>query len=104
MMESPQIARILKVQAEERQRYGDSRLGEACVLARNLVKAGAGTRFITISHSNWDLHRKIYEKDGHYKLCRELDTALANLLTDFGIEQDSRWPESSGKDVCLLYG
>ena len=31
---------------------------------------------------DWDLHRKIYEKDGHYKLCRELDTALAGLLGD----------------------
>ncbi len=92
MMESPQIAKILKVQEEERQRYGDSRLGEACVLARNLVKAQAGTRFIMISHSGWDLHRKIYEKDGHYKLCRELDTALANLLTDLAANktQDGR--------------
>jgi len=82
MMESPEIARILQVQAEERQRYGGSRLGEACVLARNLVKADAGTRFIMISHFGWDLHRKIYEKEGHYKLCRELDLALAGLLSD----------------------
>ena len=82
MMESPQIARILKVQEEERQRYGSSRLGEACVLARNLVKAEAGTRFIMISHFGWDLHRKIYEKEGHYQLCRELDIALASLLSD----------------------
>ena len=92
MMESPQIARILKVQEDERLRYGDSRLGEACVLARNLVKAQAGTRFIMISHSGWDLHRKIYEKDAHYKLCRELDTALSNLLSDLATSksQDGR--------------
>jgi len=82
MMESPQISRILKVPEEERQRYGSSRLGEACVLARNLVKANAGTRFIMISHFGWDLHRKIYEKESHYKLCRELDLALAGLLSD----------------------
>ena len=92
MMESPQIAKILKVEDNERQRYGDSRLGDACVLARNLVKAQAGTRFIMISHSGWDAHRKIYEKDGHYKLCRELDAALANLLTDLAASktQDGR--------------
>jgi hypothetical protein len=82
MMESPEIARILQVQADERQRYGGSRLGEACVLARNLVKADAGTQFIMISHFGWDLHRKIYDKEGHYKLCRELDLALAGLLSD----------------------
>jgi Protein of unknown function (DUF1501) len=82
MMESPEIARILKVQEEERQRYGGSRLGEACVLARNLVKADAGTRFIMISHFSWDLHQKIYAQEGHYKLCRELDLALAGLLSD----------------------
>lgn len=82
MMESPQISKILKVQDEERRRYGNSELGEACVLARNLVRAEAGARFITMSHSNWDLHRKVYEKDGHYRLCRELDDAFAALLSD----------------------
>lgn len=90
MMESPHISRVLQVQKDERQRYGDSHLGEACVLARNLVRAGAGTRFISIAHSNWDLHRKIYEKDGHYKLCRELDMALASLLSDL---QSSKSPD-----------
>ena len=82
MMESPQISKILKVEAGERQRYGGSRLGEACVLARNLAKARAGTRFVMISHFGWDLHRKIYDKDAHYKLCQELDVALASLLND----------------------
>ncbi|PYV44208.1 MAG: hypothetical protein DMG06_07405 [Acidobacteria bacterium] len=82
MMESPQIPKILTIDEESRKRYGGSRLGEACVLARNLVKADAGTRFIAISHFHWDLHGNIYNKDGHYKLTRELDTALANLLID----------------------
>jgi len=82
MMESPQIPKILTVDEESRKRYGSSRLGDACVLARNLVKANAGTRFIAISHFNWDLHGNIYNKEGHYKVTRELDSALANLLID----------------------
>ncbi len=82
MMESPQIPKILTVQEEERKRYGNSQLGDACVLARNLVRADAGTHIIMVSHFGWDLHRNIYGSEGHYKLSRELDTALANLLTD----------------------
>jgi len=82
MMESPGIRKVLTVDAEERKRYGSTPLGDGCVLARNMVRARAGTRFIMISHAGWDLHAKAYEKEGQYKLARELDTAFANLLTD----------------------
>lgn len=82
MMESPRIRKILTLGEEERKRYGSTQLGDACVLARNLVGAQAGTHFIMISHKGWDLHAKIYEESGQYKLARELDTALGNLLKD----------------------
>src|SRR5262249_45001086 len=66
---------------------GGTQLGDACVLARNLARARAGTRFIMISHKGWDLHAKIYEEGGQYKLARELDIAAANLLKD--LEEDN---------------
>jgi hypothetical protein len=82
MMESPGIRTILTLPQEERKRYGGTPLGDACLLARNLVEAKAGTRFVMISHHGWDLHAKIYDQNAQAKLGRELDTALANLLRD----------------------
>jgi hypothetical protein len=82
MMESPGIRKVLTLNEEERKRYGSSPLGDACVLARNIVRAKAGARFIMISHPGWDLHVKAYEKGAQTKLARELDNALANLLLD----------------------
>jgi hypothetical protein len=82
MMESPEIRKILTLSDEEKKRYGGTPLGDACALARNLVRANAGTRFIMISHKGWDMHAKIYARDVQYKLARELDSALANLLKD----------------------
>ena len=83
MMESPEIRKVLTLSDEEKKRYGSTQLGDACALARNLVRANAGTRFIMISHKGWDMHAKIYARDVQlYKLARELDSALANLLKD----------------------
>jgi hypothetical protein len=82
MMESPHIRKVLAVNDDERKRYGGTPLGDACLLARNMVRAKAGARFIMISHPGWDLHVKAYENNAQTKLARELDTAFANLLTD----------------------
>jgi len=82
MMESPDIRQVLTLTEEDRKRYGSSQVGDACVLARNLVRAKAGTRFIMVSHKGWDTHVDIYAKNSQYKLARELDAALAGLLKD----------------------
>ena len=52
-MESPEIPKVLTVNEEERKRYGSSQLGDACVLARNPIRAEAGTHFIMISQPGW---------------------------------------------------
>ena len=85
MMTAPGLAEAFKIPEEDRARYGSSTLGDSCILARNLVRSGAGTRFISISHNGWDLHADMYDaknKRNHYGLCRELDSAFASLLTD----------------------
>lgn len=40
-----------------RERYGSSRIGTGCLLARRLVEAG--TRFVTVVDSGWDTHQQI---------------------------------------------
>jgi len=82
MMKAPELAKILKVTEEEHGRYGGSRLGDACVLARNLLRAEKGTRFVGLSQDGWDMHRNIYEKEAMYKRSHELDDALGALLKD----------------------
>jgi uncharacterized protein (DUF1501 family) len=85
MMQSPEIPKILRLDEEERKRYGGSPFGDACILARNILSADAGTRFIAINHGGWDFHLNIYDKTqktNHYTLSRELDGGLAELIGD----------------------
>jgi uncharacterized protein (DUF1501 family) len=85
MMLASGIGKVLTLPEEDRKAYGNSSLGDACVLARNLIAADAGTRHVLISHDGWDFHANIYDKSkpsNHYTLCRELDGALSQLLTD----------------------
>jgi uncharacterized protein (DUF1501 family) len=85
LMSSPRLPQILSLHDDERKRYGNSALGDACILARNLIEAEAGTHYVSISHSGWDLHANIYDKTAavnHFTLCRELDTAFSTLLVD----------------------
>ncbi|MGH8247661.1 MAG: DUF1501 domain-containing protein, partial [Gammaproteobacteria bacterium] len=85
LMSSPRLPGIFRLKEEEQKRYGNSALGDACILARRLVEADAGTRYISISHNGWDLHAKMFDRNervNHYTLCKELDNALASLLED----------------------
>ena len=85
MMLAPGIDRILKVQSEERTRYGSSPFGDACILARNLIAAEAGARYIFISQGSWDSHTDIYDKtkpDNVYRHSLDLDQGFASLLAD----------------------
>jgi hypothetical protein len=70
---------------DEKKRYGDNEVGLGCLLARNLIQADAGTRYIHIKHSGWDHHKHIFDHkagSNHYEHCNDLDRALANLLRD----------------------
>ncbi len=91
ILDNPKTAPIFNIKPEDHERYGASGLGDACVMARNLVQANAGTRFIFIAHGGWDLHADIYNKSsGVYGQCAELDGALANLLVDLESQTDDQ--------------
>jgi len=87
MMESPEIPKILKMDDSDKKRYGDSGFGDACILARNILGAERGARFVAINHGAWDLHTNIYDKaqkSNQYTLSRDLDTGLSELIADMG--------------------
>lgn len=89
----------------ERQRYGENEAGLGCLLARNLVRADAGARYVHITHPDWDHHGNIFEhgvKSNHYVRCNEFDRALANLLRDLSAEPSPRKPGSTLLDETLI--
>ena len=98
MMESPRIAQALALPAEDRKRYGASPLGDGCILARNMVRADAGTRFMLISHNGWDLHANMYDaknKGNHYGLAANW-TGIGGLAGGFADDPIERWQGPTG--------
>ncbi len=83
----PKFMRHFDLKAEPdalRERYGGE-FGQRCLLARRLVQAGV--RFVEVSHNlnflngtGWDVHNEGI--NNQHLLIRELDAALAGLLTD----------------------
>ncbi|HTM51195.1 MAG TPA: DUF1501 domain-containing protein [Bryobacteraceae bacterium] len=103
MMDTPQISRIVKLDEAERKAYGETPIGDACLLARNMVAAGAGARFLLLTHGDWDHHANIYGKDGKggvQQLSKELDAALSALL--FDLKRTKRQDGSSLLDRTLV--
>lgn len=94
MIRSPQVAGIFNLGEADRKRYGASAFGDACLIARNMVSADGGARFILVNQGGWDHHGDIYGKTdkstmedrrargGLYSNCGDLDLALSSLAAD----------------------
>ena len=94
LMADPRTAPLFDLKTEERTRYGNSDTGDAAIIARNLVEADAGTRFIFLQQRGWDHHSNIYQQQNHYKRSQELDPALASLIEDLATRK-----RASGKSL-----
>ena len=107
LLDNPKASPVFAVEPEDSVRYGSTDLGNACVIARNLVAEGAGTRFIFIAHNGWDLHDKLYDKTAkgsQYKQCAELDPALSGLLDDLEAQSDKDGRPLIDKTLVLCMG
>ena len=82
MMYEPGVTAAFRFTTQERNRYGNSAFGNSCLVARNLVSANLGTRYIQITLGGWDHHQNIYANNGIYAPARQLDAALSNLIAD----------------------
>ncbi|MEI6635167.1 MAG: DUF1501 domain-containing protein [Planctomycetota bacterium] len=69
---------ISREDAATRERYGRSRLGQGCLLARRLVESGV--RCVEVEMGGWDMHRDLWEELP--EKVGELDTAMAALIDD----------------------
>lgn len=85
MMHNPAVAQAFRVDAGERERYGSTAFGDACLVARQALAADQGTRVIMIRLGGWDSHSNIYSASAptsHFAAGRTFDNAMAALLTD----------------------
>jgi uncharacterized protein (DUF1501 family) len=70
-------------------RYPSSGLGSALADVARLVKAGLGTRVVTVDHSGWDMHTNLGRDGGltggqMHTQAADLGNALAAFATDLG--------------------
>jgi uncharacterized protein (DUF1501 family) len=104
IMNDPRMPEIFSISEADRARYGSSAIGNSLVLARNLFRADAGTRFILASHGGWDHHGDIYKEKtrNHPALIRELDAAFTNLIRDLEVTPSAHRPGKTLLDETLV--
>ncbi|HCN77704.1 MAG TPA: DUF1501 domain-containing protein [Verrucomicrobiales bacterium] len=66
--------------AAVREKYGKTRFGSGCLLARHLIESGV--RCVEVASDGWDMHGNIAE--GLHSHGAEMDQAVAALLDDLG--------------------
>ncbi len=112
LLSDPRCAEVFTLSDEDKERYGEHNsgfgpLGNACAMARNIVEADLGTKFILINHGSWDLHTDIYKKDTHwsqYTMNAQLDRGLASLLDDLESRTDKEGRRLIDKTLVACVG
>ena len=116
MIQSPKVAGIFQLSDEDRKRYGATPFGDACAIARNMVAANAGTRYILVNQGGWDHHGEIYGKTdsgrmedsrmrgGLYSNCGELDPAFATLIQDLKAQKGHDGNSLLSRTLVLVMG
>lgn len=85
LMYNPVVEDAFSVSEADASRYGDSGIGNACLLASQIVKADIGAKFIQCTQGSWDHHQDIYLPNAPrsiYTQGRQFDAAFASLLAD----------------------
>ena len=85
LMEAPGINELFSFTEAERTKYGSTGFGDSLIVARNLVAANKGTRFVQTTLGGWDHHSDIYNRQAAqsiYAQCAQFDSAFGALLTD----------------------
>jgi uncharacterized protein (DUF1501 family) len=87
LVDSPDANAIFSFSPDEHTRYGATAFGDSCVVARNLVGAHRGTRFVQITFGGWDHHTNINGKAGNslYTQMKQFDPGFGALLADLSI-------------------
>jgi hypothetical protein len=84
LIDTPNVNQLFSYSADDHTRYGSTNFGDSLIIARNLIAANRGTRFVQVTFGGWDHHDNIYGAAGNtiFSQSRTLDNGLAPLLTD----------------------
>ena len=83
MMYNSAVSQVFTFDQNTRNSYGNTSFGNACITARNLLRANLGTRFIQISFGSWDHHVNIYAPNANLQsMARQFDNGLGALIAD----------------------
>jgi hypothetical protein len=87
MMYNSVVSQAFSYSTADSMRYGNTSFGNACLVAKQVLAANQGTRFIQITLGNWDMHIDIYgaqnpKGNNLFTLCPQLDNGVGALLTD----------------------
>ena len=84
-MDSPGINQVFTFTTDDHTRYGATSFGDSLVVARNLVAARKGTRFVQATLGGWDHHTNIYAAApaaGLFNQAKTFDPAFGALMND----------------------
>ncbi|MBZ5728832.1 MAG: DUF1501 domain-containing protein [Acidobacteriia bacterium] len=83
LMYNPVVNQAFAFAAADSTRYGSTGLGNACLVATQVLKAQQGTRFIQITSADgWDMHSNIYAAGQLPAKSKILDNAVSALVGD----------------------
>jgi hypothetical protein len=87
LMYNGPVATAFSFSSADSARYGSTSFGNACLVAKQVLAANQGTRFIQISVGNWDMHQDIYgaqnpKGNNLFTLCPSLDNGISAMVSD----------------------
>jgi hypothetical protein len=89
MMYNTAVNQAFSYTAADSARYGNNSFGNACLVAKQILAADQGTRYIEITLGGWDMHQNIYGANGNitagtniFTLGKTLDAGLSALIND----------------------
>jgi hypothetical protein len=103
LFDTPDIAKTFAYSTDEFARYGSTAFGGSLVVARNLISAQRGTRFVQVTLGGWDNHSGIYTANaGIYTPMRSFDPAFGALLTDLAAAPGSATGKSLLDETLIV--
>ncbi len=89
LMYNSSVQQAFGFSAADSTRYGGNGFGNACLVAKQILAADQGTRFVQITVGGWDIHQNIYGVNGNpaqgtniFTLGKVLDDGLSTLIGD----------------------
>jgi hypothetical protein len=87
LMYNDDVNRIFTYDQNQRNAYGNTAFGNACIAARNMLRSDTGVRFVQITIGSWDHHANIYAPNGPLQtLSRQFDNGLGALIADLKMD------------------